>query len=99
VISGGATKTNLLANTSGWSIKVMANARLNSNTDRFYTFRTDSQLKPFIRQEEVAPEASMIGPGSEHEFKNFEHLFGVYASRGTGYGLWTPSVVHTFTTA
>lgn len=83
--------TNTLLN-SGFSIQAVANSRLNAWTDKFCIFRTDGDTKPFILQEEIAPEMSIIGPGSETEFRENRYEFGVKASRNVGYGQWQHAV-------
>ena len=45
-------------------------------------------MPPFIRQEEKAVNVSAIAEGSEHEFKNNEHIYGVDTWRNVGYGYW-----------
>ena len=72
---------------SGFNVDVVMNPRL-TGTTVFYTFRTDGRVKPFILQEELAPEISALAEGSEEEFKENRHLYGVKAIRNVGYGLW-----------
>lgn len=70
-----------------FKVDVVPNPRLTSTTV-IYLFRTDVRAKPFILQSEMEPTASVIGSGSEEEFKNRQWLFGVEAIRNVGYGLW-----------
>lgn len=70
-----------------FQVEAVANARLTSNT-QLYVFRTDARAKPFILQSELPVTASVIGAGSEEEFKNRRWLFGCEAIRAAGYGLW-----------
>ncbi len=72
----------------GYNIDVILNPNLTSATDKVYIFRTDAKLKPFILQEETAPKVTVIGAGSEEEFKNRRHLFGTERIANAGYGLW-----------
>lgn len=51
----------------------------------FYITRIDSITKPFIRQEEVGVTMSAVGEGSELEFENDVHHYGVKALRNVGY--------------
>ena len=70
-------------------IKIVANTRLNSSfTDKFAVFRTDSPVKPLIRQEEVGVEVSAKAEGSDFEFDNNAHQYGLHASRAVAYGRW-----------
>lgn len=90
VTSGG--ETNPLQNMGGDKmINVVANARLTA-TDKFFIFGDGGEVNSFIRQEEVSPEVSVLTEGSDHFFKHREHLFGIYASRNAGYGLWQRAV-------
>lgn len=71
---------------SGLTVKVMMNPRLTSTT-KFYVFRTDSMLKPFIYQVEVEPIVKMLAEGSDYEFINGAQLFSVEWAGNIGYGL------------
>lgn len=71
----------------GFNLKPVVNPRL-TGTDNFMVFRTDGKVKPLIRQEEVPIEVSAIAEGSELEFKENKHHYGVNASRNVGYGYW-----------
>jgi phage major head subunit gpT-like protein len=72
----------------GYNFDVILNPNLTSATDKVYMFRTDAKLKPFILQEETSPKVTVIGAGSEEEFKNRRHLFGTERIGNAGYGLW-----------
>lgn len=72
---------------SDLSISVVGNARLTGTTD-FFTFRTDGSVKPFIRQQETAVELKAKAEGSEFEFDNDAHQYGVDSWRNVGYGYW-----------
>jgi phage major head subunit gpT-like protein len=67
---------------------VILNPLLTSATDLIYMFRTDAKLKPFILQEEYGTKVSVVGAGSEEEFKNRRHLFGTERLGNAGVGLW-----------
>ena len=71
----------------GLSISVVPNVRL-TWTDSFGVFRTDGNVKPFIRQEETAVELAAIAEGSEMEFREKKHQYGVDTWRNVGYGYW-----------
>jgi len=72
----------------GFRIATVCNPLLDSKSPDFYVFRTDSESKPFIIQDEVPLTMGYVGPGSEREFVNNEHLYGVKRTCGAGYGYW-----------
>ena len=71
----------------GYDVRIVANARL-TYTTQFVVFRTDAPAKSFIRQEEVPLKMSAQAEGSDEEFKNKRHLYGIDATRNVGYGYW-----------
>lgn len=81
------TQTALTAMKAKFGIDVVTNPRLDW-TDAFAVFRTDSYLKSFIRQEETDVMLKIKGYGSEYEFDNDAHQYGVDAWRNVGYGFW-----------
>jgi len=85
VIGGDSNVVNSMKN---MKITVASNTRLKSWTKSFSVFRTDGNVKPFIRQEEVPLEVSRLAEGSEMAITTFKHMYGVYASRAVGYGFW-----------
>ena len=87
-ITSGETNVIEALRKEGFNINIVANPRLTSFTDKFLCFRTDAPAKSFISQEEVPIEMDVIGEGSEEEFKNKRHLYGVKATRNVGYGYW-----------
>lgn len=89
--TGSGGRDNPLLKMPGISIDVVSNARITA-TDKFYMFRTDGRAKPFILQNEESVSISAIAEGSEHEFKNNEHLYGVKAIRNVGYGMWQQAI-------
>lgn len=89
--TGSGGRDNPLVKMPGISIDVVPNARLTA-TDKFYMFRTDGRTKPFILQNEEGVSISAVAEGSEHEFKNNEHLYGVKAIRNVGYGMWQQAI-------
>jgi phage major head subunit gpT-like protein len=97
IVDGSGSRTNTLANLAGASLMLAINPRLTTWTDRFAVFRTDSATRAFIRQEEEAIVMEAIAAGSEEEFKNKRHLYGVRASRNVGYGFWQDAVLVTLT--
>lgn len=79
--------TNVVQAVKNMEIIPASNVRLGW-TDSFAVFRTDGNVKPFIRQEEVPVQVSAIAEGSEHAFKENEYLYGIYTSRNVGLGYW-----------
>lgn len=94
--SGFPSQSDL--NFANFSIGVAANARLDSSwTDKFAVFRTDAEVKPFIRQEEQPVQVAAKAEGSEFEFDNDAHQYGLDAWRNVGYGMWQMSTLVTLT--
>lgn len=92
--TGSGSRDNpLLALTEnqGLTVNVVVNPRLTWTTD-FAVFRTDGRAKPFILQEEQGVQISALAEGSEEEFKNDRHLYGVKLIGNAGYGLWQHAV-------
>lgn len=79
---------------SGINVRVVTNPRLSTNTE-VYVFRTDGRTKPFIRQIEVPVTIDAVAEGSELEFNNREHRYGVTAIRNVGYGMWQHALLGT----
>ncbi len=97
VIAQTSALLPVVANVAGFRFEVAVNPFLSSWTSKFAVFRTDARAKPFIRQEEVPISVEAIAEGSEEEFKNNRHLYGVKAVRNVGLGYWQYGVLHTFT--
>jgi len=89
------SRTNTITNLGGFSFELAVNPRLTWTT-KFATFRTDGQTKPFIRQEEEGVTVSAIAEGSELEFRENKHQYGVKAIRNVGYGYWQHAALTTF---
>jgi phage major head subunit gpT-like protein len=70
----------------GYTVRIIPNPWL-TWTDRIAVFRADGTAKPFIRQQEFISLAA-VGAGSELEFNEEVHHYGVSTSRNGGYGLW-----------
>lgn len=90
-----ASQTALQALQQDFSVQVVPNARLSSWTDKFAVFRTDSAIKSFIRQEETGVQLKVKGEGSEYEFDNDAHQYGIDSWRNVGYGYWQNSCLVT----
>jgi len=94
VIDGGDSST--IRSLPGFNIEVVVNPRL-TWTDKFAVFRTDGQTKPFILQEEQPVEVDAIAEGSELEFKEKKHWYGVSWAGNVGYGYWQHATLVTLT--
>lgn len=70
------------------NIKVKGLARLSTWTDKFVVIRTDSFIKPWIRQQETDLRVSSLAEDSDFHFMNDAFLFGIDAWRQVGYGRW-----------
>ncbi|MCK5602110.1 Mu-like prophage major head subunit gpT family protein, partial [Candidatus Pacearchaeota archaeon] len=98
IVDSNGSRTNTIAATlGGFSISVQVNARL-TWTDKFAVFRTDTDTGAFIRQEEQGVQVDAIAEGSELEFNEKKHHYGVSALRNVGYGFWQRACLKTFTT-
>jgi Mu-like prophage major head subunit gpT len=71
----------------GLSIAVHMNPRLTA-ADKFLIFRADSALKGLIRQEETGISIKAKAEGSEYEFDNDAHQYGIDTWRSVGFGFW-----------
>ena len=91
------TQTALQALKSNFAIDVVVNPRLSTMAAsyQFPVFRTDSYLKSFIRQEETGVQLKVKGSGSEYEFDNDAHQYGIDTWRNVGYGMWQNSCLVT----
>ena len=87
VSSGETNPVAGIMNNTDFTIEVVPNSRL-AYTTQFVCFRTDAKTKPLIRQEEVGVKMSVLGPGSDHEFNEREHLYSVESLRNVGFGYW-----------
>jgi len=95
IVDGSGSRTNTITNLGGFQFEMAVNPRL-SWTEKFAVFRTDGQTKPFIRQEEEGVTVSAIAEGSELEFNENIHRYGVKAIRNVGYGYWQHACLTTF---
>jgi phage major head subunit gpT-like protein len=83
--------------TGGLDITPVVNARLSSWTANFAVFRADSEIKPLIRQQETEIQVKAIAEGSELEFKEDKHHYGIDTWRNVGYGDWKAACLVTMT--
>lgn len=79
----------------GFEVSVVANPRLNYTT-QFITFRTDAPAAALIRQEEEKLTVGAKAEGSEYEFDNDMHAYGIKAIRNVGFGYWQYAAHATF---
>lgn len=91
-----AGQSNIVRTLDGFQFLLTVNPRLTSGA-KFYVFRTDAKTKAFIRQEEVPITVSAVAEGSELEFNEDKHHYGISAVRNVGYGYWQHAVLYTFT--
>lgn len=96
ITTGSTSFTNTLVNLGGFSYQIAINPRLTWTT-KFALFRADGGVSPFIRQEEESLQISALAEGSEEEFKNDRHLYGIKAMRNVGFGYWQKACLVTFT--
>lgn len=79
--------TNTVTSLDGYTFEVAVNPRL-TWTDKLAVFRVDGSVKPFIRQEEFGVQVDAVAEGSELEFNERMHHYGISASRNVGLGYW-----------
>lgn len=96
IVDGSGARTNLLTNIGGFTFDLVVNPRLTWTT-KFATFRAGANVMPLIRQEEVPLEIAAVAEGSELEFNERKHHYGVSAMRAVGYGAWQQAVLTTLT--
>lgn len=99
IVDASTSRSNriiTMGSLGGFQVALRVNARLTWTT-KFATFRTDAQTKALIRQEEEAVSIDAIAEGSELEFKEKKHHYGVKAMRNVGYGYWQRAALTTFT--
>lgn len=82
-----ASQTVLQALKADFSIQAVVNPRLTWTT-KLAVFRTDAYIKPFIFQRETAVNVGAKAEGSEYEFDNDAHQYGVDYWGNVAYGLW-----------
>ena len=82
------TQSALQALKGKFSIGVEPIVGLSTWTASFAVSRTDSNFKPFIRQQETDISIKTKGEGSDYEFDNDAHMHGIDVWRNAGYGDW-----------
>lgn len=96
VIAQTDSSIKALGNLAGFGYDIAINPRLTWTT-KFAVFRSDGNVKPFIKQEEEGVKIAAIAEGSELEFNERMHRYGVSAKRNVGYGYWQHACLATFT--
>jgi phage major head subunit gpT-like protein len=96
VISQTSNLVQAVGNLGGFSVNLAVNPRL-SWTTKLAVFRADGDVSPFIRQEEEGISISAIAEGSELEFNEDVHRYGIKANRNVGYGYWQKACLVTLT--
>lgn len=79
--------TNSLAVDGAWRVTASTSPSI-TETDAVYVFRTDGNSKPFVRIEERPLNISAIAEGSETEFREDRHEYGIDFTRAADYGMW-----------
>ncbi|MEK9751740.1 MAG: Mu-like prophage major head subunit gpT family protein [Rhodospirillaceae bacterium] len=77
-------------------ITVVVNPRL-TWTAQFAVYRTDGETKPFILQEEVPLAVKAVAEGSQLEFTDNKHWYGVEWGGAAAYGFWQHACLVTMT--
>jgi hypothetical protein len=83
-----ASQTALSEMMGAFRISAIVNPRLSSWTTKFAVFRTDSFIKPLIFQRESEISVTPLAEGSDYEFHNDAHMYGVDYWGNVAYGLW-----------
>jgi phage major head subunit gpT-like protein len=92
ILDRGTSRTNVIVNIGGYGFDLAVSARLLTLGNSFYVFRTDAPTRALIRQEEVPITVDAIAEGSELEFRERKHQYGVTTIRNVGFGYWQRAV-------
>jgi phage major head subunit gpT-like protein len=79
----------------GWGFEVQNNPRLTAGEKVFFFLTGGGVNSGLILQDEEGVTTQLLGPGSDEEFNNNRHVFGVKATRGVGYGMWQKCIMVT----
>jgi phage major head subunit gpT-like protein len=96
IADGSGSRTNTITNLGGFSFQLAINPRL-TWTDKLAVFRADGGVRALIRQEDEPVTIQAIAEGSELEFRENKHHYGVKCSRNVGYGYWQHACLVTMT--
>lgn len=77
--------------TADTSYRYLKNSRLSRTADVLYFFGSGG-LAPFILQEEVPLQTQLKAEGSDEEFDNDRHVFGVKWMGNAGFGMWQRAI-------
>ena len=86
---------NPLRALNGINILPVLNPRRSAATSEFDIFRLDGPT-PFIHQIELDLQTTIIGAGSETEYEEDAHKFGIKTLRAMGFGYWQSAAEVTF---
>lgn len=89
----GSLRANTLQLIEGVNISLVVNPWL-TTTDSFYLLADDGLT--MVRAEEYAPRLSAKAEGSDFEYDNQAHEYGVMVSMGVGLYRWESAQKHTF---
>lgn len=99
IVDASTSRTNrilTMGSLGGFTIGLVVNPRLTWTT-KLAVFRTDAETRALIRQEEEGVTVDAIAEGSELEFNERKHRYGVKAIRNVGYGYWQRACLVTHT--
>ena len=99
IVDASTSRTNrilTMGSLGGFQVSLAVNPRLTWTT-KLAVFRTDAETRALIRQEEEGVTVSAIAEGSELEFREKRHHYGVKAIRNVGYGYWQRACLVTHT--
>ena len=71
---------------AGFKLRNILNPALSALTAQYVVFRTDGDVRPFIFQEELPLQMRAVAEGSELEFNEDKHRYGVKTTYNVGYG-------------
>lgn len=95
IVDSSGSRVNTILS-SGFNFQLWANPRLTWTT-KFATFNIGGNTAALIRQEEEPVQVDAIAEGSELEFNQKMHHYGVSAARNVGYGYWQHACLTTLT--
>lgn len=98
IVEGGQARTNLtkaVGSLGGLTFDVLVNPRLTWTT-KFALFRQDAVMKPFVDQVELDTYVTALAEGSDHEYKNKEHLYSVERTKNFGLNQWQGAMMAAF---
>lgn len=91
-------ESNVIPNNPYFNISIIPNARLDSDwTTKFCVLNTDGGTTALIRQEETDIDIKVQGEGSQWEFLNDAHLYGIDSWRAVAFGRWQRACLVTMT--